>query len=149
VELSVVRSFSGDVHAYGLKNLTADRLTAAILTVFHGDTWMDASLAERLFRELLHSDMPGAVHDHADGAGAIATSETSSSSDDLKCSVTLTQRELQVLSLIVQGLTNQAIADRLVVSLATAKAHVRSILCKLSVSHRTEAAVEAIRRGLV
>jgi DNA-binding NarL/FixJ family response regulator len=61
----------------------------------------------------------------------------------------ITSREMEVLHLVVKGYTNQAIANELIISLATAKAHVRSIFTKLAVEDRTQAAVEAMRRGLV
>jgi DNA-binding NarL/FixJ family response regulator len=61
----------------------------------------------------------------------------------------LSPRELEVLRLIVAGASNQEIADRLVISLSTAKAHVRNILTKLAVADRTQAAVAAMRLGLV
>lgn len=64
-------------------------------------------------------------------------------------STTLSPREREVLALIVKGLSNQQIADHLIISLPTAKAHVRNILTKLSVSDRTQAAVTAMRMGLV
>jgi len=56
---------------------------------------------------------------------------------------------LEVLKLIVDGLSNQEIADKLIISLATAKTHVRNILNKLAVDDRTQAAVHAMRRRLV
>jgi NarL family two-component system response regulator LiaR len=61
----------------------------------------------------------------------------------------LTDREQEVLALLVEGLSNPEIADRLVISLPTAKAHVRNILTKLRVSSRTEAATVAIKHNLV
>lgn len=61
----------------------------------------------------------------------------------------LSQREAEVLRLVVKGLTNPEIAEALQFSLGTAKAHLRSILAKLQVTDRTEAAAEAYRRGLV
>ncbi|MBQ9688375.1 response regulator transcription factor, partial [bacterium] len=61
----------------------------------------------------------------------------------------LTERELEVLALIVEGLSNSQIADRLVIAKATAKAHVHSILQKLYVDDRTKAAVIALKEGIV
>jgi DNA-binding NarL/FixJ family response regulator len=61
----------------------------------------------------------------------------------------LTRRELEVLELIVEGLTNTEIADRLVVSLSTVKTHVSSIIAKLGASTRTEAATIAVREHIV
>lgn len=61
----------------------------------------------------------------------------------------LTEREMEVLALIVEGLSNPQIADKLVITRATAKAHVHSILQKLYVDDRTKAAVMAMKEGLV
>ena len=61
----------------------------------------------------------------------------------------LTDREREVLALLVEGLSNPEIADRLMISLPTAKAHMRSILAKLQVSSRTEAATVAAKHNLV
>ena len=61
----------------------------------------------------------------------------------------LTERELDVLELMVEGLSNPQIADKLVITRATAKAHVHSILQKLCAETRTQATVRAMREGLV
>lgn len=63
--------------------------------------------------------------------------------------VGLTPREQDVLALIVEGLTNAEIAERLIVSLSTVKTHVSSIIAKLGASTRTEAAAIAVREHLV
>ena len=60
----------------------------------------------------------------------------------------LTRRERDVLKLMVEGLTNAEIAERLVVSLSTVKTHVSSIIAKLGASTRTEAAAIAVREHL-
>jgi DNA-binding NarL/FixJ family response regulator len=61
----------------------------------------------------------------------------------------LTQRELDVLKLIVDGYNNLDIAQQLYITIGTVKTHVRSILNKLNVNDRTQAAVLALRSGLV
>jgi two-component system, NarL family, response regulator LiaR len=61
----------------------------------------------------------------------------------------LTERELEVLALLVAGLGNNEIAEKLVVSPATIKSHVSNILAKFGVASRTEAATIAVRQGLV
>jgi NarL family two-component system response regulator LiaR len=60
----------------------------------------------------------------------------------------LTERELDVLKLVAQGLANQEIADRLVVSERTVRTHVSNILDKLHLANRTQAALYALREGL-
>ena len=61
----------------------------------------------------------------------------------------LTQRENEVLKLLVEGKSNSEIASNLIVSTHTAKAHVCSILQKFHVDDRVQAAVKAVREGLV
>jgi DNA-binding NarL/FixJ family response regulator len=61
----------------------------------------------------------------------------------------LTERERQVVQLLAEGLSNKLIADRLAISDHTAKFHVNGVMAKLGASTRTEAVVEAVRRGLV
>lgn len=61
----------------------------------------------------------------------------------------LTERELEVLQLIVDGHRNSVIADKLYISPDTVKSHVRNILKKLCASDRTQAAIRALRSGLV
>ncbi|MBX9573816.1 MAG: LuxR C-terminal-related transcriptional regulator [Candidatus Obscuribacterales bacterium] len=61
----------------------------------------------------------------------------------------MSNRELEVLGLIVEGLSNQEIANKLILSLETVKTHVRHIMDKLVVSDRTQAAVKALREGLL
>lgn len=61
----------------------------------------------------------------------------------------LTEREIEVLQLVVMGKSNTEIAKELIVSVHTAKAHVCSILQKMSVEDRVQAAVKAVREGMV
>lgn len=104
----------------------------------------------------------GGVSSGTYGSGSVGSSSVSSGSaggatsayggnDSHHTNLTepLSPRELEVLALLVEGLSNQDIADRLIISLATAKTHVRNILNKMAVDDRTQAAVLAMRRGLV
>jgi NarL family two-component system response regulator LiaR len=61
----------------------------------------------------------------------------------------LSERELDVLILIAQGLSNQDIAEKLTVSVATVRFHVTNILTKLQLENRTQAALFAVREGLI
>src|SRR5262249_51154512 len=61
---------------------------------------------------------------------------------------TLSERELEVLRLVARGMSNQEIADALVVSEATVRSHVSSVLSKLQLASRTQAALYALRQGL-
>lgn len=61
----------------------------------------------------------------------------------------LTERELEVLRLVAEGKSNQAIADELILSVSTVKSHQRTCFQKLNVNTRTEVVVEAIKRGLL
>ncbi|MEO0839778.1 MAG: response regulator transcription factor, partial [Cyanobacteria bacterium J06643_5] len=91
---------------------------------------------------------------------AKATSETNqfiekseyantSNNEDMIDPYTLTERELEVLQLIVEGCSNAIIAERLYITVGTVKTHVRNILNKLCADDRTQAAVRALRSGLV
>jgi len=105
-----------------LKNVTCDDLTVAIRRAHEGS----ATLAPEAAGVLIH---------------AVRTPPAPETA--------LTPREREVMGLLVQGLTNSEIAERLVVSLSTVKTHVSSIIAKLGASTRTEAAAIAVRDRLV
>jgi DNA-binding NarL/FixJ family response regulator len=63
--------------------------------------------------------------------------------------IALTRREQEVLSLVAQGATDQEIADKLVISIHTVKSHMRNVLSKLHLGQRHEAALYALRQGLI
>jgi NarL family two-component system response regulator LiaR len=112
---------------YLLKNVSADDLAAAIREAHAGRS----TLAPEAIQALIQADSPGAISDQE-------PSETFG----------LTPREREVLALMVEGLNNPEIAERLVVSRSTAKAHVSNILSKLGVSNRAEAITMALQRRL-
>ena len=109
---------------YLLKDATPQELLAAIRQVYRGEPSMDSAVAHKLMRELQRSsDLP-------------LTEEP------------LTEREVDVLKLVAQGLTNQDIAEKLVISERTVRTHVSHILDKLHLANRTQAALYALREGL-
>ena len=91
---------------------------------------------------------PHALELSGDGAGAAAAS-TGPRPRTQSNPAGLTARELELLPLLAEGLRNTQIADRLVVSPRTVDHHVSAILGKLGVKTRSQAATEAIRRGLL
>jgi len=107
---------------YLLKNVTADDLAKAIRDAVSGR----ATLSPEAATALIHATRP-----------------TKQPSFDL------TDREMEVLKLVVQGQSNQQIADALVITLATVKAHISNILSKLEVSSRAEAIAYAIKHKIV
>jgi DNA-binding NarL/FixJ family response regulator len=147
----ILASLAAGASGYCLKDVEPERLYTAVRSVNAGDAWLDATIASRVLRH--YSTLPKT------SVVASTTKETPVELEvaDLPASQTfdrpapdaLSPRELEVLKLIVDGLSNQEIADRLIISLATAKTHVRNILNKLAVDDRTQAAVHAMRRRLV
>jgi NarL family two-component system response regulator LiaR len=109
---------------YLLKDTTPQRLLQAIRDVYHGESSLHPTIARKLIGELHRPSGP------------------------LPAGEELTEREVEVLSLVAQGLTNQEIADQLYVSERTVRKHVSNILGKLHVANRTQAALYALRTGI-
>ena len=113
--------------SYLLKNVSAEDLAAAIREAHSGRS----TLAPEAIQALIQADLPAPIFDQE-------------AVEDFG----LTPREREVLALMVEGLNNPQIAERLVVSRSTAKAHVSNILSKLGVSNRGEAIAMAIQYNL-
>ena len=108
--------------SYLLKNVTADELATAIRAASAGKSTLSPEAA----KALIHATRPE-EHPWSD----------------------LTEREMEVLNQVVQGKSNQQIAESMFLSLATVKAHVGNILSKLQVSSRAEAIAYAIKNKIV
>jgi two-component system nitrate/nitrite response regulator NarL len=117
----------------------SDGLVAALIAVRSGLTVIDTSLAERLVTARPATPVNEAA----------VTASLREGTRGVRGVDELTTREREVLELLAEGLSNKLIAARLFISDHTAKFHVNSILSKLAASTRTEAVVEAVRRGLV
>ena len=113
------------VNGYVLKDSEADVLIKAIRTIYEGETYIQPNMAAKLIKKM---------------------NGKSDQQDDAK---KLTKRELEVLSLITEGLLNKEIAHKLCISEKTVKNHVSNIFKKIEVSDRTQAAVFAIKNNMV
>jgi two-component system NarL family response regulator len=122
------------------------------LTTYGGDEDIRRALAAGvhayLTKDVLHDELLKAIHAVHAGqtylpAGVAAALAAQMPRPDLSA------REVQVLELIVQGLANKQIAYSLGIAEHTVKNHVKSILSKLSVQDRTQAATAAIQRGII
>ncbi|HEY9868696.1 MAG TPA: response regulator transcription factor [Candidatus Obscuribacterales bacterium] len=144
----IFASLAAGASGYCLKDVEPDRLYTAIRSVSSGDVWLDSSIANRVLLHYAAQTKPSPAPS-PEAAAAPPTRTEPPTAGRQPLPEPLSQRELEVLRLVVDGLSNQEIADRLIISLATAKTHVRNILNKLAVDDRTQAAVQAMRRGLV
>jgi len=108
--------------SYLLKNVTANELTAAIREAVKGQSRLSPEAAQVLIQDI---KKPQAI------------------------TYGLTEREKEILNLMVEGLPNNSIAEKLVVSQSTVKFHVSNILSKLGVASRTEAVALALKHHLV
>ena len=131
----IMASLAAGATGYCLKDIATDRLLTAIRSVYNGDIWFDSRIAEKILRNYTNPKVENA--------------NNNCDKDPDNLIEPLSVREQEVLSLIVDGLSNLEIGQKLFISLPTVKSHVRNILSKLNCSDRTQAAVQAMRRGLV
>lgn len=113
---------------YLLKDASADEVVAAVHAALAGDSMISPRIAGRLVARLREAGRPRA---------------------ERELDVDLTTREVEVLKLIAHGKENSAIAQELYISPKTVKNHVASILEKLAIENRIQAAVAAVKSGLV
>jgi len=135
-QVLVLTSYDQDEHifpairagalSYLLKEIGPDELADAIRKAARGEAVLHPRVAARVVQEL-----SGARKDHPNAFAE------------------LSERELEVLRLIANGLSNEDIAERLVISEKTVKSHVSNVLAKLHVADRTQAAVFAWREGVI
>ncbi len=145
-EEDIFAAIAAGAGGYCLKDVAPDRLYTAVRSIHNGDVWLDSSIAHKV---LGHYAAEKNVNVRPPKTQSTATNGSAEVGDLPSLPEPLSNRELEVLKLLVDGCSNRQIANRLVISLATAKTHVRNILNKLSVDDRTQAAVQAMRRGLV
>jgi DNA-binding NarL/FixJ family response regulator len=130
-ERDVMAALDAGADGYCLRGLGPAHLINVIQCILGGGLWLDSSAAK-----IVADSLRGTVSQAAPPSGVMSDRR-------------LSDRELQVLNLVVDGLTNQEVADRLNVSAETVKTHMRHLMDKLGVSDRTQAAVKAVHDGLV
>lgn len=125
----LLRSLSAGAAGFVLKDISREELLAAVYSVAQGTSLVDSQFLQDVLRSL----------------------ESGEKTDDIPQEVveSLTAREMDILRLMVEGLTNQAIGDVLGLSAGTVKGYAQTVMHKLGTNDRTQAAVKAIRMGLV
>ncbi len=128
-EKEVLNSIKAGANAYCSKEINPQRLVNVVQSVLDGAAWFDPSISHIVLKA--------------------ATTTQSYEVSPKKTDYNLTARESQILKLITEGYSNTDIANELLVSINTTKAHVASILQKLEVDDRLQAALKAIKNKIV
>lgn len=132
-EEEVIAALSSGAMAYCLKDIDPAKLADVIRDVRNGVCWLDPLIARKALDAFPKQETIGILKDKSSEEGRVP----------------LTDREFEVLKHLVEGKSNTEIAKELIVSVHTAKAHVCSILQKMCVNDRVQAAVKAVKEGLV
>lgn len=132
-EEEVIAALSSGAMAYCLKDIDPAKLADVIRDVADGVCWLDPVIARKVLDAFPKQETLGILKDKSSEEGRVP----------------LTEREYEVLKHLVDGKSNTEIAKELIVSVHTAKAHVCSILQKMCVNDRVQAAVKAVKEGLV
>ncbi|MCQ2744259.1 MAG: response regulator transcription factor [bacterium] len=132
-EEEVIAALSSGAMAYCLKDIDPAKLADVIRDVAEGVCWLDPLVARKVLDAFPKQETAGILKDKSSEEGRVP----------------LTEREYEVLKHLVEGKSNTEIAKELIVSVHTAKAHVCSILQKMCVNDRVQAAVKAVKEGMV
>ncbi len=145
-ERTVLAAFAAGADSYCVKNTKFELLLEAIRMTFEGQSWIDPAIARIVLK---HARQAASLSSVASEPQTVTINALDSEQATILEADPLTNKELEVLELVVQGYTNNQIAGQLYMSLGTVKVHIRSILSKLCASDRTQAAVLAMRAGLI
>lgn len=130
----ILKALSLGVFGYIFKDISTDLLINVIKSISNGAMWLDSRIVPYIRENNNDKIIP---------AKKLSRSDFRATHSDL------TQREYEVLKLIVEGKSNHDIAEILCISEHTAKAHVCNIIQKLVVDDRTQAAVKALKEGMI
>jgi DNA-binding NarL/FixJ family response regulator len=142
-EDSVLASFAAGADSYCMKDTGMERMVEAIKMTHSGDSWIDPAIANIVLRQMRQAT-PQTAADRMVEIRAIDPEY-----GDMLLTDPLTAREQEVLELMANGCSNPMIAERLFITVGTVKTHVRNVLSKLCANDRTDAAVRALRSGII
>ena len=143
---AVMAAFAAGADSYCMKDISFDNLLEALRVTYSGNAWIDPAIARIVLQQAQQT--PSAA-DTPIESKTVSINAADSEYDQMIAAYPLTERELEVLQLIVEGCSNAVIAEKLYITVGTVKTHVRNILNKLCADDRTQAAVRALRSGLV
>ena len=129
----IFAAFKAGADGYIMKDSSLQNLISAIETVSTHAAWIDSQIARVVLANIQNG----------------SDDLLSKAKSDANKKYGLTKKELEVLALMADGLSNQKISEQLVVSISTTKAHVHNILQKLYLTDRTKAVIVALKEGLV
>ena len=144
-ERAVLAAFAAGADSYCTKEIETRELVTAIRETHGGNSWIDPSIASLVLNQV----KPVVAAGDAFSSRTVEIRAIEPEYVQIIEAYPLTERELEILECIVSGCSNAQIADKLFVTIGTVKTHVRNILNKLGASDRTQAAVRALRSGLI
>jgi two-component system, NarL family, response regulator LiaR len=142
----VLAAFAAGADSYCMKNIEIERLKEAVEATHQGSAWIDPAIANVVLRQLKQDTTEA---DSAMNRKTVSIAAVEPEYEQLLTDYPLTGREREVLECIVSGCSNIEIAEKLYITVGTVKTHVRNILEKLCANDRTEAAVRALRSGII
>ena len=131
----VLDSLCAGAQAYCLNDIKPEKMIHVIESIYEGAVWFDPAISKNILNILINKREK--------------TKKEKTEPNQNKEKIQLTERELDVLKLIVKGFSNAEISENLCVSIHTAKAHVCNILHKLSVDDRTQAAIKTLKDKII
>jgi DNA-binding NarL/FixJ family response regulator len=143
-EETVLASFAAGADSYCMKDAGVEQLIDAIRKTYNDEGWIDPAIASIVLRQMRQS-----IGHRTTEKSTIAIRSIEPEYEQVLADDPVTEREHEVLELMVAGCTNVVIAERLCITVGTVKTHVRNILAKLCADDRTEAAVRALRAGII
>jgi DNA-binding NarL/FixJ family response regulator len=125
-ERDVLDALAAGANSYCMKDIDPESLVSVIKTTFNGASWLDPQIARIVLNNLTNKNKQIRANDNY-----------------------LTEREIDVLTLIAKGQSNNEIAENLYISLNTVKTHIKNIFQKLEVEDRTQAALKAMQDEII